>query len=194
MRTALLALLVTGICISCNNTKKDGGPVQPDTAGMEKPSFFPVTSYLRGQLRDFASRGINPILYTTVNHRTDSSWLKVEQVDSIVKDFLRPVIDSANLVSLFAESKFKDQSINSYTFTYEPKGTLPDSMQLQRWDVYVDAETGKVKKIYLLKKISPVRDLQLTWQSDKSCSIVTVETAADGSSSVVREERINWDL
>lgn len=193
MRTALLAALITGIGLSCNNNA-DHKTIQADTAVAEKQSFFPVTSYLRGQLYDFIQRGLTPVYYTTANNHTDSVWLKEKEVEEKVKDFLMPVIDSSNMVGLFTETKFKDRDIDSYTFTYDPKGALPDSMQLQHWVVYVDAQTGKVKKIYLLKKISATRDLQLTWQSDKWCTLVTIENAADGNSAVIREEKLNWDF
>lgn len=193
MRTVWLAVLAAGICLSCNNNKNNG-PVNANTEPVEKPSFFPVTSYLLGQLHDFRERGINPVHYITVSNHTDSAWLKTEEVETAVKDFLQPVIDSTSMVSLFTETKFKDRSIDSYTFTYDPKTSLPDSMQLQHWDVYIDAQSGKVKKVYLLKKISATRDLQLTWQSDKWCTLVTIENNPDGTSSVIKEEKINWDL
>lgn len=66
--------------------------------------------------------------HVTSNNRTDSTWLKLEDIEKAVHAFLEPVIDSTNLTSLFDEKDFLDQTIAAYTFTYEPKASLPDNM------------------------------------------------------------------
>ena len=45
-----------------------------------------------------------------------------------------------------------DKTVDAFTFTYEPSGPVPDSLQLQRWDVYVEPESGKVKRVFMVKK------------------------------------------
>ena len=67
-------------------------------------------------------------------------------------------------------------------------------MKLKHWDVHIDAETDKVKRIYMVKEISPSKTLQLTWQGGKYCKIVSIITDKNGNSSVEREEKIIWDL
>jgi hypothetical protein len=129
-----------------------------------------------------------------VNNVNDSSWIKMEDLDKEVALFLEPQIDTTNMVSLFSEKKFLDQTINAYTFTYDPSGQLPDTFMLQRWDVYVDAVTNKVKRIYMVKKLSDTKTVQLTWQSDKWCKIVTIATDKEGKASVEREVLIKWDF
>src|ERR1700749_1966028 len=95
MSTALL-LLATLFLFSCNNSSgKEGAVAQKDTAQViEKKSFFPVTSYIKGQIYSIAQRGINPLKYTTVNDKTDSVWVKVEEMNQVFAEFLSPEIDS----------------------------------------------------------------------------------------------------
>lgn len=188
--SCILAAFLLGSCSgpSSSEIKKE------ETESEKKQSFFPVTSYIRGQVYEIRTTGINPLRYITINNHTDSSWLKIEELEEAVKEFLDPVIDSTNLAGLFTEKNFLDQTIAAYTFTYEPTGKLPDTMKLKRWDVHIDAETDKVKRIYMVKEISPSKTLQLTWQGGKYCKIVSIITDSKGASSVEREEKITWDF
>lgn len=179
--------------LGCNNASTKTEPVivheQP-----ERIAFFPVTDYIKGQLIDIREKGVNPKMFITQNNKQDSSWVKMEDMSLVVSDFLKPVIDSTNLSSFFTEKKFLDQSIDAFTLTYDPAKQLPDTFQLQHWDVYVDPETNKVKRIYLLKKMADHKTLQLTWQSDKWCKIVTIDDDSTGRSVVEKEVMIKWDF
>lgn len=178
---------------SCKNpSKSDAAKTQAKTT--EHQSFFPVTSYIRGQVSDMISRQLNPIKYVTINNHTDSSWLKIEELHVSFDDFLHPEIDSTNLISLFKESGFMDQTVDAYTFTYEPKAAVPDSLKLQHWDVYLDPNTQKVRRIYIVKNNGEGRIKQLTWQGDKWCKIVDIITKPDGTSAVEKEVKITWDF
>ena len=193
MRYVLYCIFAEYVLGSCSDS------ASPETKKQEKEpakkqSFFPVTSYIRGQMYEIRTTGVNPLKYSTSNNHTDSAWLKIEELEEAVKEFLSPVIDSTNLVSLFTEKNFLDQTIAAYTFTYEPSGKLPDTMKLKHWDVHIDAETDKVKRIYMVKEISPSKTLQLTWQGGKYCKIVSIITDKNGNSSVEREEKIIWDF
>lgn len=187
-----LITLVT-ILFSCTNSS-NSEVSKKDKQVSKKESFFPVTSYIKGELYDFKKEGVNPLKYTTIKDHTDSVWLKIEEIDGAVKEFLSPEIDSINLVAFFTESSFLDQSIGSFTFTYDADTPLPDSMTLKHWDVYIDPETGKVKRIYMVKEIDKNKILQLTWLSGKWCKIVTIVTDQNGISSVEKEEKITWDF
>ncbi|MEO6539426.1 MAG: hypothetical protein ABIN74_00490, partial [Ferruginibacter sp.] len=106
-----------------------------------------------------------------------------------------PVIDTANLITLFTEKGFLDQSINAFTFTYDPTmPPLPDSMQLQRWDVYINPDENRVKRIYMVKQISNNKTLQLTWVSNHWCKLTSIITDAAGVSKIEKEEKIVWDF
>lgn len=180
--------------LSCNRNSKENKQsviVAEDSSQMNL-NFFPVTTYIQGQLLDLKNKGINPIMYTIVNNKKDSVWLKVEDVPKAVAPFLNPVIDSANLKSLFKETRFLDQTLNAYTFTYEPTGKLPVNFDLQHWDVYIDPETNRVTRIYILKKEPDGTIVQLTWLTDQSCHMVWIKD--EGKPIIKKDIQINWRI
>ena len=187
-----LITLIT-IFLSCTNSSNSEA-VKKEKELPEKQSFFPVTSYIKGELYNFKKDGVNPLKYTTIKNHIDSVWLKLDEIDEAIKEFLHPEIDSINLVSLFTEKSFLDQSIGTFTFTYDASGPLPDTMTLKRWDVYIDPVSGKVKRVYMVKEISKNKMLQLTWLSRKWCKITTIVTDQNGASFVEKEEKISWDF
>jgi hypothetical protein len=180
-------------CPACNNSTDK---VKDNAAGMDtiQQKFFPVTSFIKGEIYEIKKSGINPLQYTTINNHTDSVWLKIEELENAVSEFLSPVIDTANLTTLFTEKSFLDQSINAITLTYEPAADLPDSMMLKRWDVYIDPETQKIKRVYMVKEISNTKMLQLTWVSKQWCKITSIITDQNGVSTVEKEVKLNWDF
>ncbi|MFZ1783599.1 MAG: hypothetical protein WAU23_00210 [Ferruginibacter sp.] len=180
------------LCIAaCNNA---GAPdeVIADKTAFAAQRFFPVTAYIKGEIYNMKKAGINPLRYTTQDGRTDSVWLKIEEIDGAVSEFLHPEIDSMNLTGLFTEKSFLDQSINAYTLTYDPIAGLPDSMQLKHWDVYIEPEKNTVKRVYLLKEISKSKTLQLTWVNKEWCKIVSIITDETGNSKIEKEEKLYW--
>ena len=190
----IISLLACSVFLySCSDSGKfaEKIPVK-DTVVPQK--FFPVTEYLKGEIFTIKNTGVNPLKYTTINGQTDSIWLKIEQLDSTVSQFLYPKIDSVNLTALFSEKSFMDQSLNAVTFTYDPSGVLPDSMKLKHWDVYIDPKTSKVKRIYLVKQLDKDTMLQLTWVSGQWCKTTTIVTDENGNMKVAKEEKLIWDF
>lgn len=181
------------ILFSCNNSgKTDSVAVERNIEKNQK--FFPVTSYLKGEIYNIKKAGINPLKFTTINNQTDSVWLKIEELDTAVSEFLHPEINDTNLISLFTEKSFLDQTINAVTFTYDATISLPDSMLLKHWDVYIDPQSNNVKRIYLVKEISKSKTLQLTWVSNKWCKIISIITDENGVSKIEKEEKLIWDF
>ena len=164
---------------------------------MKKDSFFPVTSFIKGQLLTLDSLQVTPLHTTTVNGKTDSSWIKKNELACLLKDFISPEIKETNLTSYFKETSFQDQTINAITFTYDPSAVLPDSVSLRHWDVYIEPETGKVTKVYLVKQVKEKdRSItqQLTWKTDKWASINTLLDAPNGNSSLIKTEKFTWNF
>jgi len=186
-----LALLLLN---SCNRPSEKKINDKLHTEDSIHQSFFPVTNYIKGQIKAIIDKGVNPVKYVTINDHTDSSWLKVEELPQAFEDFLHPVIDSANLTSWFKESGFMDQTINAFTFTYEATAPAPDSINLLHWDVYIDPPTGNVRRVYLVKSEGEGNSRQMTWQGDKWCKIVDINTKPDGTSVVEKEVKISWDF
>jgi hypothetical protein len=189
MKSSITFLFLVIVLFACNDGERIVATPQPATA---PAGFFPVTDFIKGQIAEIRSEGINPLLITSRNGKTDSSWVKVEAFDSLFAPFLQPEIDSANHTKFFSEKSFLDQTINAFTFTYDPIAPLPDTFQLQRWDVYIDPQKNTVTRIFLVKR-SGEQVTQLTWQADKWCKIVTINNGPKGST-VNKDVLIKWDF
>ncbi|MFZ1528640.1 MAG: hypothetical protein WAT19_07815 [Ferruginibacter sp.] len=194
---ALCFYLYTPGC-SSPEQQDAGNPPVPASAEIARDSsvtnFFPVTTFLKGQIAEIKSGGVNPLKKTKKGLRSDSAWMKMEELDAELAEFLHPLIDTANLVSSFEQKSFLDQTVNAFTFTYDPKATLPDSMELRHWDVYVNPETNKVTRIYIIKKKAGNRQLQLTWQNGQKAKIVSISIDAGGKPVVEHETSITWNF
>ncbi len=186
-----IAILFSFFTLACNNPVKNNQPIENNKE--ESQGFFPVTNYLRGQVAEIKSKGVNPLKIDSTNGRKDSIWLKMEELDAAFKDFLEPEIDSANLAQFYEEDKFADQTLGTYTFTYTSKANLPAENPLKRWDVYISQETNKIKSIYFLKQFSD-KELQLTWQSNLGCKKVSIATDKSGRQFVEYEQVIKWNF
>lgn len=196
----IASFFIIVIAISCNNShspavnKDQAVAVKTDTTdSVKKPSFFRVTSYFKGQLKELENIGIAPLKYIIKNGHRDSVWLKWQDVVDFANDFMTPEIDSTNLTNLFEESSFVDRSIGAATFTYSPKGNLPDSMQLRRWDVYVHPETGKVRRVFLVKSLPGNITRQLTWVNNSSIKVVEILDKPNSDPKILKDETISWD-
>lgn len=163
-------------------------------ASPEDSSFFSVTDYLRGQLYELKHGGINPLKYVTSVGKTDSTWLKMEDLEKEFSEFLHPEIGPTNLSGLFAEKRFLDQTLDAVTLTYDPVGQLPDSLSLRHWDVYIDPTGGQVRRLYFLKELPNGKTLQLTWNSGKNCRMVTIAPGANGQPAIEKQVLIKWDF
>ncbi len=199
MKIILFYLITCFLFISCNQPQEKSAESSHATADSlhKKPAtagYFPVTDYFRGQLAEIRNKGINPLKLTKNKNAVDSSWIKMESLESEFILFLSPEIDSSNMTRLFKESKFLDQTIDAYTFSYDPYGPLPDSMKLMRWDVYINPETNSVSRVYLVKKMENDKMIQLTWLHGKSSRIVTISNEKEGKSIVETEITIKWDF
>lgn len=193
MIKTILILLITGIIIpGCIQKKHSQQPPQPTTNN----SFFPVTEYLLGQIKDLDSLPITPLKITTINGTIDSVWIKREQLRSFIQPFINAKIDSASLHNYFAEHSFLDETIHAFTFTYDPIVTLPDTMVIRHWDVYINPDNNKVQRIYIVKTLNKnpsTQTIQLTWKSGYYCQITTI-TEQDGKAPQIKEEKIIWNF
>ncbi|MGN6533278.1 MAG: hypothetical protein ACTHK0_16160 [Ginsengibacter sp.] len=155
-------------------------------------NIFPVTNFLKGQLRMIDSMGVTPLKIITINGKTDSVWLKREDIRKNATSFLTPLIDSVSMYSLFSEKSFLDQTINAYTFSYDPKNKLPDSVNLTHWDVYMNPQTNTIQRIYLVKENADTTT-QLTWLVNKWYSIRTIVQISNQQPEI-KEEKMIWDF
>ena len=184
-------LLLISACHTGNNSE----------AGFTKNSgdnvhIFPVTSFLKGRLRVLDTMPVTPLQTITENGKIDSLWMKRADIRKYAQPFLSPLIDSSTMYPFFTEKSFLDQTINSYTFSYDPKASLPDSINLIHWDVYMNPQTNTIERIYMVKEKYENNEsitTQLTWLVDKWYSIRTI-TQVTGKEDQVKEEKMIWDF
>jgi len=192
-RLFFIAVIITSMLYSCK--EKNSKSSQIETTALQQATtvkFFPVTEFLKGEIYEIKSNYKVPLKKFTTNGKTDSLWLKMEDLEKEFADFLQPVIDSASLASRFSESSFNDQTLNAITLTYEPRPGMTDSSILQKWDVYINPNTGKVKRIYIVKNLAEGREQQLTWQSGEYAKISVLKF--NGNKTDLEKEVIyTWD-
>ena len=192
-RLILGIILLTTACNTNNNKSSDTVKSVNKEVVVEDTvtNFFPVTSYLKGEIYGIKNGGITPVRKITIAGKTDSSWVHVDEFDAVFASFLNPLIDTANLKNIYTEKKFLDQTLNAFTFTYDLLNGRLDTFAFKHWDVYVDPESNKVTRIYLAKSVDAQTDLKLFWESGRWCKIITVKTL-NGKTAISKEEKISW--
>lgn len=196
MQKSFLFALITFIIFF--NACHSGRPSQQAAAGSQtdEENFFPVTSFLRAQLKGLDTMPVTPLKIILQDGKADSLWLKREDIRKEAAPFLSPEIDSVNMHSLYVEKSFLDQTINAYTFSYDLKKELPDSIHLVHWDVYMNPQTNSIQRIYLVKERDSAGTSithQLTWVVNKWFSIRTI-TQYQENKPHVREEKMIWNF
>ncbi len=181
-------------CSACRGKEQKNIPGQ--ISSEEPISFFPVTDFLLGQLSEIDNLPVTPLKININGEKHDSTWMKREDIRKLAFPFLHPVIDSVFMVKYFAGKSFLDQTINAFTFSYDLKTQLPDSIKLIHWDVYIDPQKNTVQRIYMVKEDSNHAahiTTQLTWNANKWFSVRTI-TQPPGKEPEVKEEILKWDF
>jgi hypothetical protein len=187
----LISPVFFSACHSDESSQQTGTPT-----ATEESHIFPVTAFLRAQLKKMDTLPITPLLIYTANGKIDSTWLKREDIRQKALPFLSPEIDSTQMHSLFAEKAFLDQTINAYTFSFDPVKKLPDSVDVVHWDVYMNAQTNAIERIYIVKENDSVgRNVtrQLTWVINKWFSTRTITQNQSGRPEVT-EAKLIWNF
>ena len=184
--------------VSCHSSETNNILTSDNNISDQKQdSFFPVTSFLKGQLAQIIKLPVTPLHTITINNKTDSIWIKREQLTKLLVTFINTEISETNMTPYFKETSFNDLTINAVTLTYDPKKPLPDSIPLTHWDVYIDPENGKIQKIYLVKQHKNKVDIiteQLTWQTDKSATITTLINKNGNKMELLKVEKFIWNF
>ncbi len=159
--------------------------VVPEVHKKDTIPVFPVTDYLLGQLSTIETLQTTPVKIVNDGNKTDSVWIQREDVRPIAAPFLQPVIDSVSLQEYFTGNSFLDQTVGAVTFTYVPKPDFKDDSGLREINVYIDPQTNKVQRIYLVKEKGDTT-LQLTWKSGSWFSLRSIVNDK------VKEEKVKW--
>ncbi|MEO7766557.1 MAG: hypothetical protein ABIS01_03990 [Ferruginibacter sp.] len=190
-RSIAIAILVL---LGCSQNAEKNATITENN-GLKTDSFFPVTSFIKGQMIILDSLPVTPLRLTSIKGNTDSVWLTKTALKQQLQSFLTPAINETGLTKYFKETKFNDQTLNTVTFTYEPIIVLPASITLRHWDVYINPQTGTVTKVYIVKAIKKDDQLftqQLTWQTDKLAKISTFLNKPDETMNLLKEVVFIW--
>lgn len=184
--------------VSCNskkNTDEGSKNEKIQTNELNEPvSFFPLGNFIKGQLSEIKSKGVNPIKYTFKAKNTDSTWIKMENLENDFADLLYPLIDSASMSAYFKETSFMDETLNNVTFSYDPTAPLPEKIPWLHWDIYIDPESNSVSRVYMVKKIAENKKEQITLIPEKNCRIIVIdESAEDVKSAKISDVLIKWE-
>jgi len=187
MRHCTFILIFVCLITSCSQNKSEKSTAgQPDSDA----SFFPVGNYLLSDIASIKQNGISPKYFHIKNGISDSSFLQIENINSNLSDFLSPMIDSASMNSWVKENKFYDESIESFTLSYDVQNAYLNKTTWRKWDVYINPETQKVDRIFLVKNISDSTIAQLTWIPTLYAKIVIINNQ---NSSIVEEKTFIWN-
>ncbi|MEO6228659.1 MAG: hypothetical protein ABJB11_24510 [Ferruginibacter sp.] len=199
MNKYCVVAIVLFLINACNNSNEEttSSPAPPVEIEKKADSFFPVSSFLRGQMFILDSLPITPLHITIIKGKSDSTWVSKANLRPLFQPFLASQIDETNLVKYFKETRFNDRSLNAVTFTYDPIGNLLDTLSLRHWDVYINPEKGNVTKVYIVRefdKDGKKFTVQLTWQTDKQAKISTIQNKPDGTQELLKEDIVTWDF
>jgi len=153
----------------------------------EALSFFPLGNYIQGQIVDIKKSGINPFKLVKKENGEDTTWIHVEDFDTVFGEFYTPNIDSSSYHTFFKENKFFDQTLNAITLTYSATGQLTDSIPWRYWNIYIDPETNEITRIFMVKETGPDLTRQLTWIPGTGAKAVTINKNV-----IENETNIKW--
>lgn len=183
--------------VSCKNQgEASTSPNIPSEDSLAKQQFFPVTTYIKGQIYKIKNIPINPLIRTIVNDKVvDSAWLQFGEFDKAFEQFTNPEIDSLSLIKEYLQSSFQDRTIEAMTFTHDRIKPITDTSvyTLKSWNFYIDAKTNLLRKVFMVKEKGS-STLHLTWNNDSNCSQRYIRQKPDGTLEVEKEITINWDF
>jgi hypothetical protein len=195
MKSCLFSLLLIALLSGCADEIESPLPDAqlPDSVNKAK-QFFPVLDYLKGELNNVDSFATAIRVYTTLNGKTDSSMIKVEDFNGIMQEFLPPELSKENFEKYYSESSFYDQTTQTSTFTYATKN---DDLEFHRIDVLVQGSESydKVSSIYMEKFIggddsSMIKKMLLV--GGKSLMINSEKTIGNNKP-VARQDKYVWN-
>lgn len=171
-RNHLVVIVFILSAIACHN----------DQSTKEETTFFPVATFLQGQIHSVDSLKLPVSKYITFNNRTDSASISITAFNNLATEFVSPDISDSSLTKYYTETVFADQSIASVTMTYS---TANKALPLQRLDVIIHADpvqNDQVKSIYMEKSYN-VNDASLLkklyWKADRNFQIITIRQTGD---------------
>ena len=191
MNRWMIILCLTVACTACKHKKK---PVNPNSDG----AFFPVVSFIRGQVKDIDTSLYRIIKIETTDNRTDTQFIKREDFKTFAKDFTNlPDISSDKLKDDYQETKTFDDVLKSFILTYS---TDVKDNEIQKEDVMIDPEpdengNSRVRSIIIDEWPNhgdTIIHKSLLWQTNKRFLVVTKIDAPGVPEKITRLEVV-WN-
>ena len=162
----------------------------------EKPeSYLPVTSIIKSQVNHIDTSLYSIIKVTYVDTvRSDTSYVKREEVRDLAKDFLTiPELSKKN----YTEENIPGPTNGVSTFTYKP--IHPEKEELKQVDLIIDPSLEAKGKsqitTIIVDKLFSNRDSsvekKLLWQLDKSFQVTTIKQLP-GQPEIYSSYKVIW--
>lgn len=173
MKKIASLLIVIVAIVGCGRTKQPAAAKEDE---QQQANIFPVTSFIEGQMHLVDSFQLPTIKFITVNGRTDSSLISIDEFKQLAQEFTHPDINDPDLRKWYKETNFADQSINGVTLNYQ---ATDKDLEIQRVDVVISASAtmnDKVRSIFMQKQsVSNDTSIvkKLYWRTDQKFQIIT---------------------
>lgn len=154
MKACFVPLILICLLTACADEVEKNNPAAPATelpdSTNKAKQFFPILDYLRGELKNMESYATAIKTYTTVGNKIDSGFIKPEQFNTIMQEYLPSELSKENFERYYTESSFFDETTQTSNFTYSTKN---DELDFHRVDVLVQgSETfDKVSSVFMAK-------------------------------------------
>ena len=168
---------------------------EPEAKATTEVHFFPVTSFIEGQVHVVDSFQSVTMKYTKIGEKVDTTLISIADFRQLSREFTDPDFNSALLKPYFRETSFADQSIKAVTFNYT---TENNDLEIRRVDVVVDASAitnDKVRSIYMEKQSRREDTMiykKLYWRADKNFQIITTQQVGN-KAGIVSVTKVEWN-
>lgn len=168
MNKLLVFLSFIVLMAACKNREKKENETE----------FFPVSSFLKGQVKNVDTSLFRIIKIETVNGRADTSFIKREDFSKVAEDFIKlPDISSDKLYDEYEETQMYDDALESFILTYITK---EEDNEIQRADVMLgranEEGTNDVRNIIvrtIVNKGNTSIEKNMVWYVDQKFIIIT---------------------
>jgi len=164
---------------------------------VDKEKFFPVLSFLQGQVADIDTslHRIYKLVYVD-SLRIDTVYIHRENFREEAKDFMSiPDLSQSKYQDRYTEEKISDEMMNRVLLIYTP--VSPDKEEIQRQEVLIkpDPAGDKVTNI-IIHSVVNTKDSavqkRLLWKMDQSFQVTTIKQLA-GQPETTSTIKVVWN-